>query len=151
MEEDVTVSRTTLEDAMDVLRALVRDLWPGDKPISFSMRLASGNRVCLPFPTTPSVSKNYSIDADRMELIWFGTRYDLTTHQIEPVRLLVEAFEGGVRDVPNKTLIDASETVAANPSVRDIFKLSALLPAGVLVPGRRRGSWRLLSPDEVDE
>jgi hypothetical protein len=148
------VSRTTLEDALAVLRALVKDQWPGERPVKFSLTLSSGETISLPFPTVMvPESSDWELLVDRLELMWFGQIHDVTTNQLKPLELLLAAYEDGKRDVLSTALIGASETSASNPSVREIFKRSTLCSSGVLVPSHsgRKGSWRLQRPEEITD
>lgn len=143
--------RITLDDGIEFVRALVRDNWPGDAPEELTLRLRSGKVVCLPFSAAAPSGKDWELLPEAKLLRWHGREYPITTGQVGPLGLLLSAYEDNSRDVSVAALVEAAESKADRPSVRDVFKRSPLLEDGILSAGTSKGTWRLLRPDEVQQ
>jgi len=80
-------------------------------------------------------------------LKWFGAEYSFTANQAPVVRLLYEAYRNGTPEVGDETLLLAVDSEAPPGRLANLFR-GCHAWGTIIVPGRTRGTHRLISPAE---
>ena len=90
---------------------------------------------------------------DFRSILWFGRKYSFTVNQSKIVSVLWNAWERGVPDVGDATLVSAIDSDDDfDPRLRDVFKTGKKNhPAwgSMIVPGRTKGTHRLVKPRKI--
>lgn len=76
---------------------------------------------------------------------WFGTDYTFAGNQAACVRILWEAWENGTPDVGADYLIEAADIQNNTQRIDTVFRNNSAWDR-MIVPGKRKGSYRLQEP-----
>lgn len=134
------------QDLFEAVRAYVRAVYgPGCRPLEVRVPLSDGGRVWLsvPAPWQQDTAKGPKHSKDFRSVNWFGSSYTFTAAQAAAVKLLWEAWEEGVPELSQETLLEASGSEANK--LADVFRDH---PAwnSLIVAGSSRGAYRLAEP-----
>lgn len=134
----------SLPDLIEMFRAYCAAHAPGETPQDLRVVFASGRRLQHPFPPPCSAGPKQLPPArhspDFRSVHWHGDDYAFSPTQAAVVRVLWEAWEGGVPDVGQVTLLEAAGSDSER--LRSVFTGHPAW-AVLIVAGTSKGSYRL--------